>query len=992
MSSPIDSTAPRPPAGVEAIVAHIAHLLPAQGPIDVFVHHNTLHAFEHLPFDAAVAEAGALLGCAPYLAEDLYRKSLREGRIEAGDLQAAVDAALDGDAAADAPLVGGLTRRALALRILVHGIPARTGPALTWALTEAGALRRFRDDLPAQALAALRGPEGGRRGDEASRVQALWGACQRAVEAAGAAPPVVEAAPVRHRDLLLQGFDLDIDEWVHPVLIRFTSAFLDQGLADQPLPGRERGLHRCFLALFRHRLTRWSEPIGGALHAVVRAEDPYAGDGLRSLEASLAALGVPPDAWQPFLLAEALALRGFAGMVRQLEQRPDRAPTTPVPARLIELLAVRLLIVRAALTHAARQIGYTGSLPALRGWLLAARPAPLPPTIEDRAWPLFQVAQLAGLAAEGVVALTAAEVARIEGALRGFDALARQRIFHQAYERRLRHRLFDALIQHPPAPRMATPDCQAIFCIDDREESIRRHLEEVDPGLETFGVAGFYGVAMYYQGITDAQPRPLCPVAIQPRHLVREIGAPEPTGLLARLARLRRRARALAERNLHVSGRRARHGAILFATIGVLWVIPLVLSVAFPWLRHRLATLYARAPAGRLGLERVAEGPAEDADAPDGTHLGFAVDEMAGIVASQLAPLGIRGRFAPLVLVFGHGSSALNNPHRSAYACGACGGGHGGPNARAFAQMANDPRVRARLAAQDLPIPDGTWFIGGERDTTSSALTLYDADRVPIALQERLARIRPVLEEARRREAHERARRFESAPLWLSSAASLAHVQARAHDLSQPRPECGHATNAGCFIGRRGATRGLFLDRRVFLVSYDGATDPGGALLAGLLGAVVPVVAGINLEYYFSRVDNAGYGAGTKLPHNLTGLFGVMDGAQSDLRTGLPWQMVEIHEPVRLAIVVEAEAALVERLIRESAALTRLVDHGWVHLAALDRARGQIVELTAGGPRPYTPEGPLPVTTGGSRPHYTGRRDDLPFAAIVPGPTTREAA
>ncbi len=67
----------------------------------------------------------------------------------------------------------------------------------------------------------------------------------------------------------------------------------------------------------------------------------------------------------------------------------------------------------------------------------------------------------------------------------------------------------------------------------------------------------------------------------------------------------------------------------------------------------------------------------------------------------------------------------------------------------------------------------------------------------------------------------------------------------------------------------------------------------------------VPVVAGISLEYYFSYVDPTGYGCGTKLPHNVTSLLGVMDGAQSDLRTGLPWQMVEIHEPTRLAIVVE---------------------------------------------------------------------------------------
>jgi uncharacterized protein YbcC (UPF0753/DUF2309 family) len=367
-----------------------------------------------------------------------------------------------------------------------------------------------------------------------------------------------------------------------------------------------------------------------------------------------------------------------------------------------------------------------------------------------------------------------------------------------------------------------------------------------------------------------------------------------------------------------------------------------------------------------------------------GEQAGFSTEEMAEVVLSQLSPIGIRDRFAPLVMVFGHGSTSLNNPHESAHDCGACGGGRGGPNARAFAQMANDPAVRAIVADWGLTIPQSTWFIGGERNTASSQLELFDVDLAPKHVRTLLARTRSSLEEARRREAHERCRRFETAPLWLSRTAGLLHVQARAADLAQPRPEYGHATNAACFIGRRRRTRGLFLDRRAFLVSYDPSGDGDGGLLSKLLTAVVPVVAGISLEYLFGYVDGVGYGSGTKLPHNVTALVGVMDGAESDLRTGLPWQMLELHEPVRLSIVVEADADLVRRLLRGNPELKRLVDNHWLFLAALDPDSDRLVEMSESEHRIYEPEQALRVCKGASQQHYEGRRGHLPFVAIDP--------
>jgi uncharacterized protein YbcC (UPF0753/DUF2309 family) len=971
--------APGPPLG--QLIDQLAHLLPAQGPISIFIHHNTLHAFEDRLFEDAVEHAAERFGCQPFLSEERYRTKVGAGRILAKDVEALVGEKLGARGAERIAGIG--TRFDLWRRVVLHGIPAASGPGLSWLLEETTALTRFRTDVPRDAqsaLAALNDLEED-RSTEAQAVRRLWNACLAAAARAVESSPVPPPPLVRHRDLLLAVSGIDTDRWVHPPLIRFIAGYLDQGLAHWVMPSRDRGIHGCFLDLYRTTLGALCSSWAHALPRLVRDDRETGRDALASIEHSLGALGVTDEERLEFLSATSLALRGWAGMVRQIEERPDRVPTRELPSTLAGYLAVRLLFERAAFGHALQQIAFDGSLASLRAHLRTRLPRRAPTTTPERAWPLFHVAQLYGLDTPIVERWTSGEVRQIEAELTELDGVRRRRILHRAYERTVRHRLYDALTQHAPRQPPDPPSFQAVFCIDEREESFRRHLEEVDPSVETFGAPGFFNVAMYHQSATDAHPRPLCPVVIRPDHFVPEIEQ-DADAFTGRSRRAQRRAVGFLGYNVHLGSRMLVRGALLATLAGGLLLIPLVLRVVFPWLVSRWGRASTPSGAGRTRLQV----NRDDTPPPVGKYAGFTVAEMATIVARVLHDSGIGFRLSPLVLVLGHGSISLNNPHESAHDCGACGGGRGGPNARAFAQMANDPRVRSALAADGLPIAASTWFVGAERNTCNNMVTFFDDDLVPLELQAPFARAREAVETARRREAHERCRRFDAVPSWYPPLAALAHVEGRAADLAQPRPEYGHATNAFCVIGRRLRTSGVFLDRRAFLVSYDPTRDEEGAVLARVIAAVVPVVAGISLEYYFSYVDPVGYGCGTKLPHNVTSLLGVMDGAQSDLRTGLPWQMVEIHEPTRLAIVVEGHPDLVRRVFDAHPVIGRLVRNRWIWLACLDPDSSSLWELRSGQFVPHTPHQPLPIVTGDSAAWYQGKRGFLPPVRLVPAP------
>lgn len=1003
------------------VIDHAAHLLPAQGPITVFIHHNTLHAFEDLPFDEAVQRGGKIFGCNPYLPKDRYRDALARGRIREADFEATLREDLGGRA--DEPILTLATRYDLRAAMLRY--PIRSGPTreLQWFIAETDALNRTRPDVPpavrdrlladtrrwvtgaiesgnrdstdsthsprpllAGLFAQFGEPSGERWSDatwDAFTLQALWKVCREGVRSLRTATD--SAAPVRHRDLLLEATGEDSDRLVNEILIPLCAAFLDQGFSRWPLPERNHGIFRAFCTLYGSSGGPPAKWLCGLRREVERVADLTPAECLLD---SLERLGVAEPEWETFLSQTLLALRGWAGMIAQVEERGDRV-AHPIPqGSLVGYLAVRLILERLALAAvAAEALGYDGPLVGLRTAAADRVPRHRGPGVNQRAFQVFQLAQLIGWSPEVLHRLTKHEWAVLVDEIEQFSNVERRRVFHAAYERRYVRQTLDAIAVHARGGKrpVRSPRFQAIFCIDDREESFRRHLEEICPDAETFAVAGFFDTPIYFKGAADAHFIPLCPIVMRPQHWVTEEVAPTLADEHRRRSAFRRVFGTLAHR-LHLGSRTFAGGTFLSVGTGVFASVPLVGRILFPRLaarvRRRFGSFIEPPPLTQLTVER--RGPTPG---PEPGGLGFSLDEMANCGEKMLRNLGLTSGFGRLVLVIGHGSTSLNNPHMSAYGCGACSGATGGPNARAVSQMLNDPRVRSILAARGLPLPDDTVFVGALHNTCDDHVTFFDPDRVPASHRDEFDAVRGIIERTCERNAHERCRRFMSAPLTLSYEDAKRHVEARSEDLAQPRPELGHVTNAVCFVGRRSRTRGLFMDRRAFLNSYDPTQDDAeNSILARLLLAAVPVCAGISLEYLFSHIDSPGYGCGTKLPHNVSALLGVMDGAASDLRTGLPWQMVEIHEPVRILFVIETDPDVMLLLMEKHALIGRHCRNGWIQLATLDPDSDEIHVFRDGRFRRYEPEVDQLPTARSSVDWYGGRRDHLEYARIEPPP------
>lgn len=522
-------------------------------------------------------------------------------------------------------------------------------------------------------------------------------------------------------------------------------------------------------------------------------------------------------------------------------------------------------------------------------------------------------------------------------------ALAGDLVLQRAFEKAYQRQLFGRLGVRNAAKPAERKRVQAAFCIDVRSEIFRRALETVTDGAETIGFAGFFGFPIEYVRLGETEGGAQCPVLLTPQFVVAESVRGEPAAEVAAIAERRTINQRLAK-----AWRMFKMGPIscfgFVGPVGLAYVKNLIMDTLG---RGRPVPHPAAFGLDRGTSERLA--PSIERQAIGGRTAGLTLEQRLSAAEGGLRGMSLTDNFARIVLLAGHGSTTVNNPHATGLDCGACGGHTGEANARVAAQILNDPEVRAGLRARGIAIPDDTVFVAGLHDTTTDDLTLFDTEQIPASHTDDLRQLEADLAAAGRL-----ARMERSALLSIDPGANVdSAVRRRSNDWSQVRPEWGLAGCAAFIAAPRERTAGVDLGGRSFLHSYDWRQDEGFGVLELIMTAPMIVASWINLQYYGSTVDNQFFGSGNKTLHNIVGTLGVLEGNAGDLRVGLPWQSVHdggryIHEPLRLHVMIEAPLDAMTNVIAKHEQVRQLVDNGWLHLFALDE-RGKVSHQYAGG-------------------------------------------
>lgn len=475
------------------------------------------------------------------------------------------------------------------------------------------------------------------------------------------------------------------------------------------------------------------------------------------------------------------------------------------------------------------------------------------------------------------------------------------------------------------------PEAQVIFCIDVRSEPFRRSLELIG-AYETFGFAGFFGTPIRIEEEVTGKSYASCPVLLTTKHTIAEkhccpghIKEEIRQGHLFR-KQIKRVSQSL--KNTFTTP------FIAVEMLGLAAVASMTLRTLFPLSSMRLKWKVSGSRKGDALLK------------PDLSTMKL--EDQCVYAEGALRMIGLTRNFSEVVVFCGHGSHTENNAYATALDCGACGGHPGGSNARVLAAILNSQSVREVLRLRGILIPQYTRFLAAEHQTTTDEVIIFDHGENDVHVKEIVEQLKEDLSIACE---HTCALRNGSLVRFSKMASNYQSALTRSFDWAETRPEWGLAKNGSFIVGPRSLTKGINLEGRSFLHSYEHSEDPDGAILTTILTAPMVVAHWINSQYLFSSIDNVAFGSGSKVTQNITGKLGIMQGNGSDLMSGLPIQSVAsaddelYHEPVRLLTVVYAPWQRIEKIISEQEGLRKLFGNGWVSMVCIDPGSGDFLQL-----------------------------------------------
>lgn len=482
----------------------------------------------------------------------------------------------------------------------------------------------------------------------------------------------------------------------------------------------------------------------------------------------------------------------------------------------------------------------------------------------------------------------------------------------------------------------ARKKAQLIFCIDVRSEPFRRAIESLGH-YETLGFAGFFGLPVRIDEFDTNRNKECCPVLLKPKYSIKEMAAAANKDDFDRY----QRGKAFINRCKNLYTQLKQNISTPFAlveSLGLWCGLNMTLKSLSPELSNTSLSAINRWLKPPVPTKVVYELSETDAEQ------GLSLPEQISYAETVLRLMGLTSGFAKLIVLCGHGSATENNPYASALDCGACGGNHGGINARLLASILNKPEVRRGLEDCGMHIPLDTQFYGALHNTTTDLVELYTDDVAKPIYPKLLSQLQKDLNEAKCITNQERG-------LKMHGGTAPGDITRRSFDWSETRPEWGLARNAAFIVAPRQLTKNISLDGRCFLHSYCFEHDREGTLLETILTAPMVVAEWINTQYLFSTLDNVAFGSGSKITHNVVGTIGVMQGNGSDLMHGLPLQSVmssdneAYHEPQRLLTVIYAPKEMVSQVIEKHSILKTLFFNQWVRLIVIEPSNQGVYQL-----------------------------------------------